>query len=254
MNIFNQKSTPDIIIPFVMQVQLGLLAQLEQFREKPSSMSKLEKQKLSSQYHGEKGAALSMRQCFADKDALFSGIDLSLQYLPSSITAPKGNTKSMHQNATSSSTTQIDNFVTLSLTNFPIKNSSRDDFSKPKEITATKPSEQLIMESQLNKGSLADLFQNRRKNVKTMENFLEALTDNRSFEHPQHIGAVEINATNASDSFHILVDGTLYGPFRRLIIRSCTAEDGDNGAKRDTNDASNDGLTLPIVTYMPLDV
>jgi hypothetical protein len=255
MNVFNQQSTPDIIIPFAMQVQLGLLAQLEQFREKPSSMSKLEKQnerRLSAHTCHEKGI-LSMRECFADKDAMFTGTDLSLQYLPSSITAPSGNaSKTVHHNAPTPSTTQVDMFSTLSITNFPCHNASRDDVSKKKESTVTMPGEQLVMESHLCRGTFADLFQNRRKNAKSMEAFLDALHDKGTFTHPQHIGAIEINATNPKDSFHILVDGALYGPFRRLIIRSCSTNDEDVPSKSDESQSSDDGLTLPIMTFMPL--
>lgn len=256
MDMFNQKSTPHIIIPFVMQVQLGLLAQLEQFRDKPSSMSKLERQneKMSLHSQHEKGT-LSMRECFADKDAMFSGTELSLQYLPSSITAPSGgaNKAAAHQNARSPSTSQVDTFATLSITNFPCHNSSRDDFSKKKEGTDSQLSEQLIMESQMCKGSFADAFQNRRKNAKAMDGFLEALHDKSSFSHPQHIGAAEINATNPKDSFHILVDGALYGPFSRLIIRSCSPG-GENSNRHKSEDSQlpDEGLSLPVMTYMPL--
>mmetsp|Transcript_24106 Transcript_24106/g.40950 ORF Transcript_24106/g.40950 Transcript_24106/m.40950 type:complete len:1178 (-) Transcript_24106:181-3714(-) len=256
MNVFNQKHSHDIIIPFVTQVQLGLLAQLEQFREKPSSMSKLEKQNdksLSMHSHHEK-SELSMRECFADRDAMFNATDLSLQYLPSSIAAPSGNTnKSVHQNAPSPSTIQVDSFSMLSVTNFPCHNVSRDDLSKKGVSAVTLPTEELIMESQLCKGTVADLFANRRKNARSMDAFLESLHDKCTFEHPQHIGAVEINVTNPSDNFHILVDGALYGPFRRLIIRTCTAE-GDSPSKvtAESNRSGDEGLTLPIMTYMPL--
>jgi hypothetical protein len=256
MNVFNQKCSHDIIIPFVMQVQLGLHAQLEQFREKPSSMSKLEKQndkRLSLHSHHEK-ETLSMRECFADKDAMFNATELSVQYLPSSITAPVGNTnKAVHQNGPSPSTILVDSFATLSVTNFPCHNASRDDLSKKGTTTAmTMSSEELIMESQLCKGACADLFANRRKNAKSMDAFLESLHDKSTFEHPQHIGAVEINVTNPSDNFHILVDGALYGPFRRLIIRTCNPEGVDGQSKVDASASSDEGLTLPIMTYMPL--
>ena len=264
MNVFNQKNTPDIIIPFMMQVQLGLLAQLEQFREKPSSMSKLEKQtekRMSLHTHHEK-AILSMRECFADKDAMFNATDLSLQYLPSSITAPAGTAaanKTAHQNVPSAATIQVDSFSTLSITNFPCHNASRDDFTKKKESSVTMPSEQLVMESQLCKGTCADLFHNRRKNARAMETFLEALHDKSTFEHPQHIGAIEINATNPKDRFHIVVDGSLYGPFRRLIIRSCSTNENEEESKSKTADPTASptsdrevGLTLPIMTYMPI--
>jgi hypothetical protein len=148
---------------------------------------------------------------------------------------------------------QVDTFATLSITNFPCHNASRDDLTKKKGATVPMPSEQLVMESQLCKGSCGDLFANRRKNAKSMEAFLEALRDKSTFEHPQHIGAIEINVTSPNDNFHILVDGSLYGPFRRLIVRSCSAADEDSAAKKaDSEQAPDGGLTLPIMTYLPL--
>lgn len=254
MNVFNQKSSHDIIIPFLMQVQLGLFAQLEQFREKPSSMTKLERQndkRLSAHIHHEK-ENLSMRECFADKDAMFNSTDLSLQYLPSSITAPGCNAnKSLHQNATTPSTIQVDTFTSLSVSNFPCHNTSRDDLTKKKVPTDTVPSEQLVMESQLCKGACADLFMNRRKSAKAMEAFLDSLHDKSTFERPRHIGAVEINVTNSTDNFHILVDGALYGPFRRLIIRSCAPKEDEKVAEG-AGQSPDEGVMIPIMTYMPL--
>ena len=249
LNVFNQKNTPDIIIPFVTQVQIGFHAYLEYFRDQPSKLEKRHEKKHTLSAPQENGK-LSMRECFAHKDAVFNGVDLALQYLPSSITAPTGNNKVGNQKMLASSTLE-DKFSTLRIANFPCHNTSRDDFSGGQSNAVTMPSEQLIMESQLFKGSIVDSFNNRRKNGKCMDVFLDALHDPSSFEHPQHIGAIEINS-KPGESFHILVDGSLYGPFRRLTIRSCSVNEGTSSDDEVEEEKSDEILTIPLMTYMPL--
>ncbi len=101
----------------------------------------------------------------------------------------------------------------------------------------------LVMHSQQCKGNIAAALAARRRNITAAESFLDALRDPESFDTPQHIGGVAIDVVYPDDSFHsklcimsilhtelvinsktyllVVVDGSVYGPFKRVVIRSC---------------------------------
>lgn len=232
-DIFTQQSPPDIVIPFVMQIEIGFRTQVEQYRVAPLPTSPRQPSKISSD-----NSLSSTKDILLDKDFQISPIELSVAYVPSSMSA------SDSRDAARGELSKVDNFATLSFNNFPMTSSSRDDDAAETNLLPNAPHLNfLVMNSQSCKGQLNDAWQARKRNVRTTDSFLDTLANPDTYDPPQPISAVKVDVVNPRDRFHVLVDGCVYGPFRRIVIRSCQVG---------TETSDQTILSIPVMTYMPI--
>eukprot|EP00602_Paraphysomonas_sp_CaronLab_P007341 CAMPEP_0185034502 /NCGR_PEP_ID=MMETSP1103-20130426/24456_1 /TAXON_ID=36769 /ORGANISM="Paraphysomonas bandaiensis, Strain Caron Lab Isolate" /LENGTH=1089 /DNA_ID=CAMNT_0027571189 /DNA_START=131 /DNA_END=3400 /DNA_ORIENTATION=+ len=245
--LLHSQSSPDIVIPFVMQIEIGFKAQLERFKHAPMETLH-QKQPLKTSMNFT--AKATPKEIVMDRDSHISPIELSISYMPCSMSGAATN-RGMPNKDQTSAMSKIDSYANLSFNNFPMASSSRDDYlggsseGVDQQLVPNAPHVNfLVMNTQPCKGPLYDAYVARKRNQRSVDEFFKALKDPESFESPQAIGAVEVDVINTKDKFHILVDGALYGPFRRIVIRSCQV-----GVEA----SSDHGIaTVPIMTHMPI--
>lgn len=108
--LLSQQASPDIVIPFVMQVEIGVNAQLAYHRSLPVATTS------RNQSIAKTELRQSAKELLGDKDVYVSPVELSVSYIMSSMSSSDGDRRSKGGNSGSN----IDNFATLSFNNFPI--------------------------------------------------------------------------------------------------------------------------------------
>lgn len=72
----------------------------------------------------------------------------------------------------------------------------------PDCVTNSATTNYIVMQSQQNKGLLADAIATRRRQQRVAETFFDALKDPESFSAPKHLSMVEVDVVNQKESFH----------------------------------------------------
>jgi hypothetical protein len=167
-----------------------------------------------------------------------AAVDLTVSYVPSSMSSAE---IAQERGEVSKS----DSYTSMSFNNFPMTSSSRADDAAERNLLANAPHLNfLVMNSQPCKGALSDAFQSRRRSVngRAVDTLVQALANPATYDPPQPISAARVDVSHPRDRFHskslpslvyflpivllsslstVLVDGCVYGPFRRIVIRSC---------------------------------
>lgn len=197
-----QQAQPDIVIPFMMQIDIGLRTQVEQYRITPIQTNT--KQSMKMNYES---SLTSIKDIISDKEFTTSPVDLTVSYVPStmnaSISSSSEGITSVAQDTTQSEITKSDQYTTLSFNNFPMTSSSRSDDAAERNLLANAPHLNfLVMNSQPCKGLLNDAYQSRKRNIRTADAFIEALANPATYDPPQPISAVRVDVSNPRDRFH----------------------------------------------------
>ena len=193
----------------------------------------------------------------SDKDFIPSPIELTISSATAALAGTVDrNTMTTEADSTDEMNMKVESFVALSFENISVKYVVRCVISvhglslysqydelpcnvkerTPDCVTNSATTNYIVMQSQQNKGLLADAIATRRRQQRVAETFFDALKDPESFSAPKHLSMVEVDVVNQKESFHgefcvisfcifsygaVLIDGVVYGPFQRLVIRPC---------------------------------
>lgn len=238
-----QAEGPSVCIPFVMSLDIGVFVQAiihkTQLAQAAGDPSKKEAVREACatvpSYDCETG---DLKEAFLSKTFSPVSTELSISYAPSTMTG----------DVEEESILKAGQYMTVSLSNLP---DMYDDFGLPLKKNKTEfaiPSSPdngvLVMNSRSSRNNLKDLLSNRKKNMKgKCDWFLDALVDSDSYDVPVNVSIVDIVAVNPLESFHVLIDGRIFGPFKRIVVRPCQVLSGEDSAIPST---------LPIKSFLPV--
>jgi hypothetical protein len=209
-----QQSSPDIVIPFMMQIDIGLQTQVEQFRLAPlqNNSGQPTKANFDSQRSMKVRSPLPPpplslplldslplpQDILGDQEFQMAAVDLTVSYVPSSMS-----TVEIVQER--GEVSKSDSYTAMSFNNFPMTSSSRSDDAAERNLLANAPHLNfLVMNSQPCKGVLSDAFQARRRSVngRAVDTLVQALANPATYDPPQPISAARVDVSHPRDRFH----------------------------------------------------
>jgi hypothetical protein len=214
---------PDVTVPFVTSAELGLLAQAQYFREQT----------------GQPTATLAevLAQKEFAKTAGGAVPELAVNFAVSSLEGTMGDGEGHVQGS----------FVTLTITNLPPTVGDMDIMpSDVEERSVLSPpgSKGLMIRRRLAQGPVADLYRRPKRSTRESETLVDFLRDPAIQDRAQSVWAVEVSVMNETDSFHVMLDGVVFGPFTRVRIRP---QDQD-----DKNPVLDKNSALEIMSFFPV--
>jgi len=75
--------------------------------------------------------------------------------------------------------------------------------------------------------------------VRDLEAIMDGMRSPDNMNPPYHVGAVEISVCHAQDSFHVMLDGRVFGPFKKLRVQPSAAW-------------GEDSVVIPLMSFFPI--
>lgn len=191
-----QDAMPEITIPFVAAVEVGVLTQVQYFRERS----------------GRPRAPLASILANEDFESISGGPlpELCLGFVASSLAGGRGNSQGVYYGGS---------FGTMTISNLSGLVVGDTDAMIPDVMESSLPnspdSKTLVLHRRrVSEGSppLAELY-------KSGQFMVEWLRDPSVQARPELVWEVEISVTRENDSFLVMVDGAIFGPFTKIHIR-----------------------------------
>ena len=206
----------DCVIPFVTSIEIGLIAAAEMFR-------------VNHDEHASLIDILNVRDF-----ASFTPTDLTISSVTSSIGERPQDVESIEMQ---------DSFLTFSLNNLP--NDSGDlqttifDENGETPTVPNAPNSQWLVQYARPRTAIAELIRKPKKSARDLEMIMEGLRSPEGMQPPRHVERVEVRVTNPQDAFHVMIDGRLFGPFKRIRVSPSQAwQDSD--------------VVIPIMSFFPV--